>query len=597
MRKTTCNLTKESLLMRWKKFSKTPFLFFSLISVALESFAAGAIPSPVTPAPVVPTAEQVGAITNFSDPGRAGNQLQKNIPFLPKVSGKAQVKHTEPQSTKASKLSFKLVKVIITGNTLFSNAELEKIFEPYLNKAISLGQLEDLVHQVTVKYRDSGHILSRAILPPQVIKGGVVNVRVVEGYVSGFTVKGDAGKSKKLLDAYGEHIMASKPLQIHDLQRYTLLANDLPGYNVESLLTPSNTIPAGADLTFITKYKRSSEFMSYDNLGTRFLGPLETTLGGSLYSLIAPGDSNNFRMTWTSRPEQLKYFEVTHAQPLGSRGWKWVLGADYTQTRPGFILQPLKIVGRNALGYTDVSYPWIRDRSKNFVTHAAFNYQNITSDILATPFYQDRIRSLVLGFSLDNIDDYRGINTLSFDATHGFNIWGASYHLNQSRPKASSRYTRLALSATRTQVLTQRYSVYFGMHSQYSFEPLLATEQFGVGGPDIGRGYDPSEIVGDQGVSAKLELRMDTYPGAKFLQSVQYYMFYDLGIILNRDSFDLPNQQSLTSVGGGARVVFFPQITGNFYVGKPLTRQVAVLTALNRNSTGSRVFFQLIYSV
>jgi hemolysin activation/secretion protein len=90
---------------------------------------------------------------------------------------------------------------------------------------------------------------------------------------------------------------------------------------------------------------------------------------------------------------------------------------------------------------------------------------------------------------------------------------------------------------------------------------------------------------------------MDTYPGAKFLQAVQYYMFYDLGIILNKDSFDLPNQQSLTSVGGGARVTFFPQITGNFYVGKPLTRQVAVLTALNRNSTGSRLFFQLIYAV
>jgi hemolysin activation/secretion protein len=566
-------------------------LISSLMAVTLQTVAASITPD------VLRGSQAAGAVTNFTDPGRASNELIKKTPLLPKANGKSQINVQQAPVTKASKLSFKLNRVIFSGNTAFSDAELMKIFAPSLNHTITLGDLEGLVHNVTIKYRDTGRILSRAILPPQVIKGGSIQVRVIEGYVSGFTVKGDVGRAKPLLEKYGQHIMDARPLQIQTLQRYTLLANDLPGYTVESLLTPSLNVPAGADLTFITTRKRMSEFISYDNEGTRFLGPHEVTLGASLYSLIAPGDANNFRFTVTGRPQELRFMELVHVQPIGSRGVRWQLGTDYAETRPQFILAPANIVGRNLLAFTDVSYPWLRDRSKNFVTHIAFNYQNVTSTILAFPFYEDRIRSLVLGWTYDNVDTWHGANTYGMDITHGFKFWGAGYHQNQSRPEAGSIYTRLNLSMSRTQALTQRFSVYAGMHSQFSFEPLLATEQFGVGGPDIGRGYDPSEIVGDQGFSAKVELRMDTYPGFRLLQGVQYYIFYDGGLILNKDSFNLPNQQSLTSTGVGARITFMPSITGQVFFGKPITRQVAVLTAQQENSTGGRVFFQIMLSL
>ncbi len=574
---------------------KISLLLFSTLLLATDAIAAPIGPGS-TPSSILPSSQLVGQGINFTDPGRAAHELQKKLPYLPKVGGKSQIKTQQPAVTKASKLSFKLNNVIFEGNTVYSDKQLRATFEPYINQSITLGELEGLVHQITVKYRDAGYILSRAILPPQTIKGGIVKVRLIEGFVSDFQVKGDAGRAKKLLYAYGSHIQASRPMQIHTLQRYTLLANDLPGYTVESLLTPSPNVPEGADLTFVTKRVTHSEYISYDNLGTRFLGPQETTLGGSWFGLLAPGDNTSFRFTVTGRPQQLRYHELTHIMPIGANGMRWQFGSDYAETRPGFVLKPALIVGRNFLVFTDLSYPWIRDRGKNFITHAAFNYQNVTSTILSFPFYQDRIRSLVVGFSFDHVDTYHGVNSIGMDATHGFNFWGASMHALQSRPEAGSIYTRINLSVSRTQALTQRFSLYIGTHAQYSFEPLLATEQFGVGGPDIGRGYDPSEIVGDTGASGKVELRMDTTPGFKYLQSVQYYMFYDGGIILNKDSFNLPNQQSLTSTGVGARLLFMPNISGNVYFGKPITRQVAVLTTLGENSTGGRVWFQIIGS-
>lgn len=46
---------------------------------------------------------------------------------------------------------------------------------------------------------------------------------------------------------------------------------------------------------------------------------------------------------------------------------------------------------------------------------------------------------------------------------------------------------------------------YLAATAQTSFgQSLLSPKQFGVGGSQFGRGYDPSEITGDSGVAGKV---------------------------------------------------------------------------------------------
>lgn len=536
-------------------------------------------------------------VTGQTDVGRIANQLSAQPTYAPAVSPKMRMPTTNPEISKDSKIRFKLTKVTFAGNTVISTEELNKIFASSINHEISLADLQQMVHQVTVEYREAGYILSRAILPPQTIKNGAVKVQIIEGFISNVTVKGNTGKAQKLLEAYGSHIMQSKPLRFQDLERYALIANDLPGYSIQSVITPSKNVPAGAELTLVAERKKTAFFATYDNFGTRYIGPLETSVGGSLYSLFTGGDVNTARFTVTSRTKELHFFELSHAQPLGSKGARWLFGSNYAETRPEFILTPLEVVGRNFLVFTDLSYPWIRDRSKNFVIHGAANYQNVTSTILGGPFYQDRIRDIVFGFTFDNIDSHHGQNSLGIDVVKGFPILGAADHFYQSRPNGQASYVRGTITASRLQAIGSRFSLLGAMHGQYSCEPLLATEQFGFGGPDFGRGYDPSEIVGDLGVALKLELRLDTVPGFRFLQSVQYYTFLDEGTIWNRSTLGQPNRQSAMSTGIGARFNFMPALSGNFFIGKPLTRSVAVLDALHDNGKMARVFFQVAASV
>jgi hemolysin activation/secretion protein len=569
-----------------------------ILSASVLLSTCSAIAAPV-PTAATATPEQASAVQNLSnvyDAGRVSNQIQQTLPRLQNYAPRAQV--TAPkqvQASNADKIHFKLTRVIVKGNTIFPTRVFGNIFRKAIKQQITLSELQDMVHQLTAKYREAGYILTRAILPPQVIKDGIVTVQVVEGYVSEIKISGDVGQLEPLLRGYGGYIMASKPLQIRVLERYALLANDLPGISVQTVITPSKTVLGGADLTLVVVSRRHvSGFVTYDNYGTRYLGPDELAVGTSLYSVFVPGDSNNIRISTTSNTHELRFIEVTHAQPIGANGWHWNVGSDFTETRPDFILTPLNIIGRNFLVFTDFSYPLLRDRGRNASIHTAANYQNSTSTILSQAFYQDRIRSLVFGGNMDNTDSWRGVSTINFDVTHGFPIFGAHDHTLQSRPLGQASYTRLNAGVSRLQGLSSRLSLYVTLHGQYSTQPLLATEQYGVGGPDIGRGYDPSEITGDKGVSGKVELRFDTIPGLKLLNTIEWYVFYDAGMIWNNDNISLPGKQDLTSAGLGARLTFFPNLTGNLFVARPLTRKVAVMSALDHNANQPRGFFQLV---
>ncbi|MHB1948148.1 MAG: ShlB/FhaC/HecB family hemolysin secretion/activation protein [Gammaproteobacteria bacterium] len=537
-----------------------------------------------------------GQLPNAFDAGQAQKYLKSTtLPTLaPQVTAHVETK-TPPSAPipQAEKIKLKLTRVIITGNTVYKTEDLEKIFAPSLNKTISLADLQALVEEISKKYREAGYVLSRAILPAQEIKHGVVKVQVIEGYVSNVAVQGDPGRDKALLEQYGKNVMKSKPLKLQDLERVMLLINDLSGLTVKSVLTPSKTIPASSDLTLVATRQWVNAYFIYDDYGSRFLGPREVSYGGNVNSLIAPGDKNAFHFSQTSVKKQLYFEEFVHSQPIGTSGLIWTLGSNYTRTQPGFTLRNADIIGQSFSAYSNFDYSLFRARSQNLTLRAMLNYQNVNSTILGLPFYQDRFRSLGLGAYFDIADSWLGANSMELDFYHGFPIFGAQNHFLQSRPRGQTAFSKFNFTGSRLQGIKGRFSAYLSTQAQYAFNSQLATQQYSYGGAVYGRGYDPSEIVGDRGLAAKFELRMDTSPELRFLQTMQFYLFYDAGIVWNISNVGQPPKLSANSTGGGARITLIPQVSGEFFIAKPLTRQVATLVAIDQNGTQARVFFQL----
>ena len=119
---------------------------------------------------------------------------------------------------------------------------------------------------------------------------------------------------------------------------------------------------------------------------------------------------------------------------------------------------------------------------------------------------------------------------------------------------------------------------------------MLSAEEFGLGGANsIGRGYDPSEIVGEDGIAGTVELRWESPYKVSWMDSYSVYGFYDVGKVWNDDAVttDL-EEQSLASTGLGVRANINPLTRAGFMVALPLTRDVAA-----EGDDDARVYFNL----
>lgn len=545
----------------------------------------------------IPSNSVIQTLPSVIDPGLVQKRLSPN--FNPQINALPTTRATKTNSTNnnsaASKqIKFRLTKIIMIGNTRFTQQQLAPLYQNLIGTEISLADLENLLTTITNYYRNKGYILSRAILPPQSIKNGVVTIQIIEGKITQAIVSGKPGRAAPLIQAYGNQVANDQPLNMVNLERYILLANDIPGSDVKAVLVPSPTVPGASELNLVSLQKPAQAFLSYDNYGTRYIGPQQITAGGYINSLFTPGDTNTARVTVAQQTKELNFFEVTHSQAIGDNGLRWLVGGNYARTNPQFLLEPFDVIGTSKMAFANLSYPIVRSRIFNWFVQGSANYLNSDTTILGEPLYNDKIRYVEASTYLNYVDSLRGVSNANFALDQGLDVLGASNADDEvSRLGAPPDFTKITGQASRLQYLGSRFSALLGAEGQYSFNPLLTAEQFSFGGPDYGRGYDPAEIVGDRGVAGKFELRMDTSPTLKFLEDVQYYAFYDAGAVWNINKQIQYGYASGTSAGLGARFTINKYFSGNVYVARPLTRPAANEVAAGEDGNGVRGFFQL----
>ena len=266
---------------------------------------------------------------------------QRAAPLIEKEKEKAK----SPLGEEAKKIKFVLNDIVLVGNHVYPKSVLEPLYKDKLHKEISVAELFDIVQSITNYYRNNGYIISRAILPPQHVKNGVVKVQVIEGFIDQITVGGEPHGAKCMVEIYGKKIKSQPPLQITRMEKYLLLANEIPATQVKAVMGPSKTTSGAADLTLMTKNSPITAYFSYDNYGTRYIGPQQMTGNFALNSFFNTGDSGNVTMTKTPKGGELTYFDLNYATPITDEGSRLLLGGTRTHTHPLFVLRPAQIDG------------------------------------------------------------------------------------------------------------------------------------------------------------------------------------------------------------------------------------------------------------
>ena len=512
-----------------------------------------------------------------------------------------QTQQSKAQQEAAMKIKFTLNGVILEGNHIYSTSQLSPLYKKQMHKTITVADLFVIVQGITNYYRNNGYIISRAVLPPQHVQDGVVKIQVVEGYLDKAKVIGDAKGAKCIVRAFGKEITKCRPLKLARMEEYLTLANEVPSTEVKAILAPSKTETGAADLVLNTTNHPITGYVSYDNYGTRYIGPQQMTANLALNSFILSGDSLQGTVTKTPKGNELSFSDVNYNTAIINEYTRLLVGSTRAHTFPLFVLESSQIDGLNNNYYSTLTYPLIRDRIQTWNISAGFNVLDSYVTSLGVKLYTDHIRSLDLGTAYSFADRWYGSNSLAADFRQGLPIWGYTTDTNQataqtSRPGGVAQYTKLTFQASRLQAVHGPISLYGLVKGQYAFDPLLSSEQFTFGGNPIGRGYDVAELIGDKGLAGSLELRYDVGVGHLYLQSLQPYVFYDAGMIWNRlIAPGSPGKLSGTSAGVGLRFFMNKYVSGNFMWTQTLTKQVAAEEYIHQGRR-PRLWFSLIAS-
>lgn len=138
------------------------------------------------------------------------------------------------------------------------------------------------------------------------------------------------------------------------------------------------------------------------------------------------------------------------------------------------------------------------------------------------------------------------------------------------REDADGKFVYLSGMAARLQPLGPGFSLFGRVDFQWSDDRLPTTERFGVGGMQLGAGYAPGTLTGDDAVGVRLELRHGSETGRSFVSGYQLYAHTDYGRAWDHDAPDR-DYQSLSSVGVGARVNLTPSLSFNLEVAHQLS--------------------------
>lgn len=542
-------------------------------------------------ASVLPKAAWAQQVLPYTEPGVIMRGLEEEKRAPSRLEETVVVPKEEAGKSISTQKVFVLKSVVLEGTIVYRGVDLTPVYKDMLGQQVSFADLNAIAQRVTRKYREDGYIFSRAVLPPQKISDGVVRLQAVEGRISGVRLVGTYHDKTGLIERMAEKIRTSGVTNTKEIERYLLLIDDLPGITAKSFIKPSTT-PGGGDLIINVEEDSFEGSASFDNRGSGSIGPYRGTLVGAFNSAFGRHDRTTLRVVGATQISELKFGEITHEEQIGSEGGKIKARAAITSSNPGGNVSVSRIEGASRLFDLEGSYPLLRSRAYNVNLQVGVNALNSETDVSSLLVARDRVRSVRAGVNVDFTDSLKGVNQIDLIATQGLDTLGATNDggTNLSRANGKHTFLKANLTATRIQELWHLWSLRLSGTGQASNDPLLASEEFTVGGASFGRAYDSGEIAGDYGWAGVTELRYGGRVDNEFITSYQAYTYIDYGKIRQHSSpFGEVSRDSLTSTGLGLRFNLKHDLSGYLEVNKPLNKKVA-----SEADQDSRLFFSLL---
>jgi hemolysin activation/secretion protein len=537
---------------------------------------------------MVTTAAMAQAVVPPSaQPGRERERFTEPAAPLAEPGGRAISLPSTVAPKGAEHINVLVRDVHIVGMTVYTQEQLAPLYADLIGKKVTLQAIYDLAQKITTKYGNDGYVISRAIVPPQQLnpRGASIRIQVIEGYVDKVEWPRVLDKFRDFFSYYTTRITAERPANIHTIERYLLLAGDLPGLKFKNSLKPSAANQGAATLIVEVTESPFDWGARVDNRGPPGQGPLEFLASVTVNNLLRVHDAFNFVYAGPFKTQELKYVYAQYSQVLNAEGLLFFIDASdgwgRPQLGPDFQLVAPNFRTKSTVAETGLSFPWIRTRERNLSTTLLWFASNNEAFTPAVPDFapssNDRLRGGRFKVNGDWADPFNGINQVNTVVSKGFRGAGSSENGADLASRHNGRvdFAKIEATVTRVQQLPANFSFLLAGYGQYAGTPLLNPEMCGFGGRVFGRAFDPSAMVADDCAEALGELRFDVPMMAimpmtpKQLTQTQLYGFADRGWLHNlAPDFGTPRNMRAASAGGGLRIGWLNMFTADLSADK-----------------------------
>ena len=487
---------------------------------------------------------------------------------------------------KGSEAKVKVAQFKFSGNTVIKTTDLEKVVAPSLGKVLTLRELAEVAGLVSEHYATKGFILAQAYLPPQEIRGGVVEIAILEGKVGKIGVTGNTRyKSSTIL-------RAMEPVRkrgiIHEATLETALneMNDYPGLKVRAALKPGGARGL-TDLELTAKERLPYTFLTdINNYGSRLTGPWMYGVEVGIGNHVGLGD--NLTLRGTKSDDNLFLTNFTYTIPVTSFGTKLQFNWVHSENVIGGEFATLRPVGRADIISGDILQTITRTGALSLTGIVGFDGKTIRNIISNALTSKDELRIFRLGLRGDYRDPFFGRTYFGATWHRGVDFWGGSttdapgtsFSITENaitRGAGPGNWSKLTADLARFQslglpfiqglpvlpkVLNDSYMI-LRATGQIASDRLLSPERFAIGGYYTVRGYPTAELIGDNGYAATAEMVVPIPSAAKVpFSSLTYKEMFQLAAFIDHGGTYVTPLRSvtqggfgyLTGAGGGLRI-------------------------------------------
>jgi hemolysin activation/secretion protein len=482
-----------------------------------------------------------------------GLALTSRAQILPPLT--AQSKPTLPARLFVKEFRFE-------GNKVFSQAELAKVTAPFSNRSLTSEDLEEARRAVTMHYVNHGYVSSGAVIPDQDPSSGVIVMRIVEGVLSRIELHGN----KWLRDSYIRGRVerwSGPPLNLTELQDGLQLLRQNPNITQINAELKPGTAPGDSLLDLKVADQQPFRLgIQFDNERPTSVGSMQIWALGSDVNLTGHSDPLDLKYGIANDgPDGMEFSGLDNLEGsyvLPFTRFDTSIGLHASRLNTSIIeqtFQPLDITSLTTSYGVVLRQPVYQTANQEAAVAIGFDHRWNNTALLGEAFnispgaIEGKTEVSVLRLSQEWTD--RGQNhVLALRSTFniGLDVLGSTDSGIPGAPNGQF-FSWLGQGQYIRRLFNTQNQLVFRLAGQWTAEPLLALEQFSVGGLETVRGYLENQLVRDRGIIASLEFRVPVLYNKAGVGIVSLAPFFDFGGAWNVDGSPEPTTIYSTGVG------------------------------------------------